>query len=139
MAPVTVHLSKIETVDYGAYLLREAQGPARYYAREAPCRWAGRGAGLHFGLAGEATEEEVANVLSRRSPDGRPLGLKSGARFRPGFDLCVDDDKTVSLIRYLGPEEAGAVISRCRQEAADCMFRYAEENLAWTRRGKQGA
>jgi conjugative relaxase-like TrwC/TraI family protein len=136
---VTVHLSKIETVEYGTYLVREAKGPARYYAREAPCRWAGRGAQLHFGKSGGATEEEVGNILCRRSPDGKLLGLRSGAKFRPGFDLCVDDDKTLSLLRYLGPEEAGAVISRCREEAADFMFRYAEDNLTWTRRGQGGA
>ena len=135
---MTVHLSKINSVDYGVYLVREAKGPARYYARDASCEWVGTGAELHFGLTGEATEEQVANVLSRKSPDGRPLGLKSGASFRPGFDLCVDDDKSLSLIRYLGPEHAGAVVSRCREEAADFMFRYAEENLAWARRGKQG-
>lgn len=135
---MTVHLSKIESAEYGAYLAREAKGPAGYYAREAPCRWAGRGARLHFGLSGAASEEEIANVLSHKSPDGKSLGMKGGAGFRPGFDLCVDDDKSLSLLRYLGPEEAGAVISRCRDEAADFMFSYAEENLAWTRRGKGG-
>lgn len=135
---MTAHLSKIETADYGSYLVKEARGPARYYTREAACRWVGRGAARHFGRSGEATEEEVENVLSRRAPDGRLLGLKSGAKYRPGFDLCVDDDKSLSLIRFLGPEEAGAVISRCRKEAADHMFRYAEDHLAWTRRGQGG-
>jgi conjugative relaxase-like TrwC/TraI family protein len=135
---VTVHLTKIDTSDYGAYLVKEAEGPARYYTREAPCQWAGRGAKRHFGRTGEATPEEVSNILSGKSPDGLPLGLKKGARFRPGVDACVDYDKAVSLIRYLGPEKARTVIRRCCEEAADCMFQYAEDNLAWTRRGKGG-
>lgn len=135
---VTVHISKIESSGYGAYLVKEAKGAASYYTREGPCRWVGRGAELYFGVTGTASEEQVANVLSRKSPNGQPLGLKSGAKYRPGFDLCVDDDKSLNLIRYLGPVEAGAVISRCREQAADFMFHYVEENLAWTRKGKGG-
>lgn len=140
---MTVHLSCIASTEYGAYLRKEAElggvtGPVRYYSQSAACAWVGRGAELHFGLAGEASAEQVANLLSRRSPDGKPLGLKSGANFRPGFDLVADDDKTLSLIRHLGPEDAGARIIECRKEAADCMLRYLEDNLLWSRRGPQG-
>src|SRR5262249_5942295 len=135
---VTVHLTSIETVEYGLYLSKEARRTAGYYSKDGLCRWVGHGVLMHFGLSGEASEDQIANLLSRKSPDGHDLGMRSGASYRPGFDLCVDDDKTLSLIRYLGPDEVSEVISRCRQEAADLMFRYAEENLAWTRRGSRG-
>jgi conjugative relaxase-like TrwC/TraI family protein len=135
---VTAHITSIETVEYGLYLSKEARHTAGYYSKDGLCRWVGRGVPIHFGLSGEASEEQIANLLSRKSPDGHDLGIRSGAMYRPGFDLCVDDDKTLNLIRYLGPDEAGEVISHCRQEAADLMFRYAEENLAWTRKGKRG-
>lgn len=100
--------------------------------------WLGKGA-AKLSLTGEVKREDFANLLAWRGPDGKPLTLLvAGKEPMAGTDVTLSVPPDVSLLFAVGPHEVRIKIARAVLEAARLTGEYVEQNLAITRRGRDG-
>ncbi|SDG92213.1 conjugative relaxase domain-containing protein, TrwC/TraI family [Paraburkholderia phenazinium] len=118
---------------------------ARYYVNEITglvenqTRWFGKGTEA-LGLSGHVDERTLLNLLNGKLPDGTKGVQNVGkAGRRAAFDLCVTEDKSVSMLMAdptATPEEREAIIA-AHQRAAAKMMAFVEQEL-YARIGKAG-
>lgn len=74
------------------------------------------------------------------SPDrSRALAQNaSGRNRRPGYDICLSADKTVSALWAVAPDWVRVQIEGAQEDAVRAALSLLQRHAAWTRRGKGG-
>lgn len=77
-----------------------------YYleGQEVAGQWGGKGA-LALGLSGPVGREEFFRLLDNQRPDGGKLTARTVENRRPGYDMCFDVPKSVSLMHAIGGDD----------------------------------
>jgi conjugative relaxase-like TrwC/TraI family protein len=114
-----------------------------YYTQrcEAPGVWHGSGVKA-LGLEGEASPEQIENILKGFSPDGESkLVQNAGAENRKlGVDLTFSASKSVSCVWGLLDEQERETISEAHEKAVrDTIDWLEQEGGIITRRGSGGS
>lgn len=103
-----------------------------------PGRWRGTGAD-RIGLFGNVDRAEFAGLFRGIDPAGNALIQNAGSdKHQAAWDLCFSDPKSVSLFIMAVDAETRAHVLRLREKALQFVLDQIEEQVAFTRRGKQG-
>ena len=120
---------------YYATLARED-----YYLKggEPPGIWWGSGA-ADLGLSGQVGSEELKSIYQGFAPDGQQLVQNAGSKTRQaGWDLTFSAPKSASTLWSQGDADLRHEIQAAHLEAVKVALAYIQEEVALTRRGKEG-
>jgi TrwC relaxase. len=97
--------------------IKKASGAAQYYSNEdnyylsevdakEASMWLGEGA-ARLGLSGKVEEKTLHDLLSSRLPNDNVIGLQKDGTInhRPGYDLCFQAPKSVSILALDGGDK----------------------------------
>ena len=99
-------ISTIKNSNAAKYYAKEDS----YYLAEVDAKesslWWGSGA-IELGLKGKVEEKELQNLLVGRLPNGITIGLQKDGTInhRPGYDLCFQAPKSVSILALDGEDK----------------------------------
>jgi conjugative relaxase-like TrwC/TraI family protein len=124
------------------YTSSVAKGRDDYYTGkgEAPGEWFGAGAQA-LGLAGEIDAGQFHKVVMEAVDPVSGEQLRRPARDRPvhGVDMTFSAPKSVSLVYFLGGEQAQAAVRQAHDEAVMAGLGYMEREACVVRDGKGGS
>lgn len=110
-----------------------------YYRADdlSPSRWYGELAS-DLGLDGSVDPEEFTQLLSGRLPDGKVLaGAESGVR-KPGYDVTLSADKSVSLLALASSPEIAQAVTRAHEAAVGEALDYLQAHMVARVRNPDG-
>lgn len=128
----------IEWATVADYYTAQARGDYFIRGGTPPGRWVGEGAEL-IGLSGVVTKKDFANAFQGYGPEGDPLIQNAGSeKHQAAWDLTFSDPKSLSVLMMTVDQATRNKILQLREQALDFVLDHLEQNVAFTRRGKDG-